>query len=191
MFLQDLRERVLEANLALPREGLVAMTSGNASGRDPDRGLVVIKPSGVPYGQLRPETLVVVDPDGDVVDGELRPSIDTSAHLEVDLGQQFEVVADLVVVPGPKDLFDAGEVLVDGRTADSGLVGDLGHGDVQRTAFGCESGGSLQDRVANLTAMRLDRRVPQLRHDPTIHSAGYRTLRSEDYSLYRKDGAAN
>lgn len=83
MLLPELREEVLEANLALPREGLVAMTSGNASARDPERGLVVIKPSGVPYGRLRAESLVVVDLDGEVVDGELRPSIDTTAHLEV------------------------------------------------------------------------------------------------------------
>lgn len=83
MLLSDLRARVLDANIQLPREGLVAMTSGNASGRDPETGLVVIKPSGLPYPQLRPETLVVVDLDGTVVDGDLRPSIDTSAHLEV------------------------------------------------------------------------------------------------------------
>ncbi|WP_404980698.1 L-ribulose-5-phosphate 4-epimerase [Carboxydichorda subterranea] len=81
--LEALRRAVWEANLELPRQRLVTMTSGNASGRDFETGLVVIKPSGVRYETLRPEDLVVVDLDGKVVEGRLRPSVDTQAHLYI------------------------------------------------------------------------------------------------------------
>ncbi|KUK27441.1 MAG: Class II aldolase/adducin family protein [Acetothermia bacterium 64_32] len=79
--LDDLRHEVWNALLELPRSGLVQGTSGNVSGRKGD--LVVIKPSGVPYDKLRPEDLVVVDLEGNVVEGSLKPSVDTPAHLEI------------------------------------------------------------------------------------------------------------
>ena len=81
--LDELRRRVHKLNLELPRNDLVAWTSGNASARDPSSGLVVIKPSGVRYEELRPDLLVVVDPAGKVVDGDLAPSSDTLAHLAI------------------------------------------------------------------------------------------------------------
>lgn len=81
--LDALRRRVWEANVALPANGLVLATSGNVSGRDPESGLVVIKPSGVAFERLTPESLVVVDLNGAVVEGELRPSVDTASHLVV------------------------------------------------------------------------------------------------------------
>jgi len=81
--LEELKERVWEANLQLPKNGLVTMTSGNVSGRDPERNLVVIKPSGVTYEKMRPSDMVVVDMQGNVVDGELRPSVDTATHLYI------------------------------------------------------------------------------------------------------------
>jgi L-ribulose-5-phosphate 4-epimerase len=70
-------------NLELPRQGLVTWTSGNVSGRDPDTGHVVIKPSGVRYPDLTPDNMVVVDLEGHVVEGPLRPSVDTATHLYV------------------------------------------------------------------------------------------------------------
>jgi len=79
--LDELKEAVWRANLDLPRYRLVTFTWGNASGIDRDRGLVVIKPSGVPYEELQPEDMVVVDLDGRVVDGRLKPSSDTPTHL--------------------------------------------------------------------------------------------------------------
>lgn len=79
--LTRLREEVLEANLELVRRGLVLYTFGNASGIARDEGLVVIKPSGVPYDEMRPEHLVVSDLDGNIVEGELRPSSDLPTHL--------------------------------------------------------------------------------------------------------------
>ena len=81
MNLKKLREEVLEANLELVRRGLVLYTFGNASGISREQGLVVIKPSGVPYETMKPEDLVVVDVDGKIVEGTLRPSSDLPTHL--------------------------------------------------------------------------------------------------------------
>jgi L-ribulose-5-phosphate 4-epimerase len=80
MLLKKLREEVLEANLELVRRGLVLYTFGNASGVDREQGLVVIKPSGVDYDDLRPELMVVTDLDGKIVEGTLRPSSDLDTH---------------------------------------------------------------------------------------------------------------
>ena len=79
--LEKLRQQVLEANLLLPKHGLVTFTWGNVSGIDRESGLVVIKPSGVEYGVMTAEDMVVVDLDGNVVEGSLRPSSDTPTHL--------------------------------------------------------------------------------------------------------------
>lgn len=79
--LEALREEVLEANLELVRRGLVLYTFGNASGIARDQGLVVIKPSGVPYETMKPSDLVVVTLDGKTVEGNLRPSSDLATHL--------------------------------------------------------------------------------------------------------------
>ncbi|HYL61343.1 MAG TPA: L-ribulose-5-phosphate 4-epimerase AraD [Candidatus Methylomirabilis sp.] len=81
MILKNLREEVLEANLELVRRGLVLYTFGNASGISRAQGLVAIKPSGVPYERMKPEDLVVVDLDGKIVEGSLRPSSDLATHL--------------------------------------------------------------------------------------------------------------
>lgn len=79
--LQRLREQVLQANLELVRRNLVLYTFGNASGISREDGLVVIKPSGVPYEQMTPEHLVVTDLAGNIVEGKLRPSSDLPTHL--------------------------------------------------------------------------------------------------------------
>jgi L-ribulose-5-phosphate 4-epimerase len=81
MRLKTLREEVLEANLELVRRGLVLYTFGNASGIAREEGLVVIKPSGVPYEKMKIEDLVVTDLDGQIIDGILRPSSDLPTHL--------------------------------------------------------------------------------------------------------------
>ena len=79
--LEALKHAVWEANMALPKYGLVTFTWGNASGIDRERGLVVIKPSGVPYEQLKPEDMVVTDLEGRVVEGRYKPSSDTPTHV--------------------------------------------------------------------------------------------------------------
>ncbi len=81
MKLKRLREEVLEANLELVRRGLVLYTWGNASGIAREEGLVVIKPSGVPYERMKAADLVITDLDGAVVEGSLRPSSDLDTHL--------------------------------------------------------------------------------------------------------------
>jgi L-ribulose-5-phosphate 4-epimerase len=80
MLLRELRVSVLEANLELVKRGLVLYTFGNASGIDRDKGLVVIKPSGVDYNELVPELMVVTDLHGKVVDGKFKPSSDLDTH---------------------------------------------------------------------------------------------------------------
>ena len=81
--LEALKETVCEANLELFRRGVVLYTWGNVSGIDRARGLVVIKPSGVPYQGMQPSDMVVVDLEGRIVEGTLRPSSDTPTHLEL------------------------------------------------------------------------------------------------------------
>jgi L-ribulose-5-phosphate 4-epimerase len=81
--LEELKQRVWKCNVELLRWGLVVWTGGNVSGRDPQSGLVVIKPSGVLYDELKPEDLVVVDLDGQVLEGSRGPSTDTASHLYV------------------------------------------------------------------------------------------------------------
>ena len=83
MLLKNLREEVLEANLELVRRGLVLYTFGNASGISRKDGLVAIKPSGVPYDELAPEHIVITRLDGEIVEGDLRPSSDLATHLEI------------------------------------------------------------------------------------------------------------
>lgn len=81
--LEELRRRVWEANIALPKNRLVTVTSGNASARDKDTGLVVIKPSGYDFDKLRPEHLNVANLKCEVIEGDLAPSVDTATHLYV------------------------------------------------------------------------------------------------------------
>jgi L-ribulose-5-phosphate 4-epimerase len=83
MLLQSLREEVLDANLELVRRGMVLYTFGNASGISRKDGLVAIKPSGVPYEDLKPEHMVITKLDGEIVEGELYPSSDLPTHLEI------------------------------------------------------------------------------------------------------------
>jgi L-ribulose-5-phosphate 4-epimerase len=81
--LEDLREQVYQLHLELPKNHLVAWTSGNVSARDKGTGYVVIKPSGVRYEHLRPAQMVILDLEGRIVEGELKPSSDTASHLYV------------------------------------------------------------------------------------------------------------
>ncbi len=83
MNLQVLREETYRLNLELPRHGLVAWTSGNVSVRDPESGLIAIKPSGLRYEELTPEKMVILDRDGKVLEGNLKPSSDTASHLYI------------------------------------------------------------------------------------------------------------
>ena len=81
--LEQLKKDVYEANMELPRRGLITYTWGNVSGRDAETGYFVIKPSGVDYDKLTPEDMVVVDLEGNVIEGKYRPSSDTPTHIEL------------------------------------------------------------------------------------------------------------
>ncbi len=81
--LEELKKKVYEANMLLPKHGLVTFTWGNVSEIDRESGLFVIKPSGVEYDQLTPDDMVVMDLDGNRVEGKYKPSSDTATHLEI------------------------------------------------------------------------------------------------------------
>jgi L-ribulose-5-phosphate 4-epimerase len=81
--LEKLREEVCRLNLELPKNNLVAWTGGNVSARDPESGLVVIKPSGVHYEGMKPEQMVILDLEGRIVEGDYKPSSDTYSHIYI------------------------------------------------------------------------------------------------------------
>ncbi|MBW7474929.1 L-ribulose-5-phosphate 4-epimerase [Paenibacillus oenotherae] len=97
--MESLKKAVWEANMELPKYRLVTFTWGNVSGIDRDSGLVVIKPSGVPYEELQPEQMVVVDLEGRVVEGNLRPSSDTPTHAA--LYRAFKDIGGIVHTHSP------------------------------------------------------------------------------------------
>jgi L-ribulose-5-phosphate 4-epimerase len=92
--LKTLKEKVLQANLSLVKHGLVIFTWGNVSGIDRDKGLVVIKPSGVSYNDMKVADMVVVDLEGNVVEGDLNPSSDTPTHIV--LYKSFKKIGGIV-----------------------------------------------------------------------------------------------
>lgn len=81
--LENIRKKIYKAHISLMEEKLVMWTSGNASAKDPKTNLVVIKPSGVSYDKLSPDNLVVVDLNGKIIEGELKPSVDMATHLYI------------------------------------------------------------------------------------------------------------
>lgn len=97
--LEQLKNEVLAANLQLPKHGMVTFTWGNVSGIDREQNLVVIKPSGVPYEELKVEDLVVVDLEGRIVEGTMNPSSDTSTHLA--LYRAFSNIGGIVHTHSP------------------------------------------------------------------------------------------
>lgn len=99
MMLKELREEVYRANMELPERGLVVYTWGNVSGIDRQKGLIVIKPSGVEYDDLTPDNLVIVDMDNKIVEGNLNPSSDTKTHVE--LYKSFPEIGGIVHTHSP------------------------------------------------------------------------------------------
>ncbi len=97
--LEKLKLEVYEANMELPKRGLVTYTWGNVSGIDREKGLFVIKPSGVDYDKLKPEDLVVMDLNGNKVEGDLNPSSDTKTHLV--LYNKFPTIGGIVHTHSP------------------------------------------------------------------------------------------
>ena len=98
--LEELKQKVFEANMELPKRGLVTYTWGNVSGIDREKGLFVIKPSGVEYDIMTPEDMVVMDLDGNKVEGKYKPSSDTPTHLE--LYKRYEDIGGVVHTHSPE-----------------------------------------------------------------------------------------
>ncbi|MBO5610683.1 MAG: L-ribulose-5-phosphate 4-epimerase [Eubacterium sp.] len=98
--LEELKQKVFEANMELPKRGLVTYTWGNVSGIDREKGLFVIKPSGVEYDIMTPEDMVVMDLDGNKVEGRYKPSSDTPTHLE--LYKRYEDIGGVVHTHSPE-----------------------------------------------------------------------------------------
>lgn len=92
--LEELKQKVYEANMLLPKYNLITFTWGNVSGIDREKGLIVIKPSGVEYDVMKPEDMVVVDMEGNVVEGTLNPSSDTATHVK--LYNEFKEIGGVV-----------------------------------------------------------------------------------------------
>ncbi len=98
--LEELKQKVFEANMELPKRGLVTYTWGNVSGIDREAGLFVIKPSGVDYETMTPDDMVVMDLDGNRVEGKYKPSSDTPTHLE--LYKRYEEIGGVVHTHSPE-----------------------------------------------------------------------------------------
>ena len=99
--LEELKQKVYEANMDLPRYGLVTFTWGNVSAIDRESGLFVIKPSGVDYDKLTPEMMVVMDLNGNKVEGNLNPSSDTATHLGCTRHSRRSAVSYIPILPMP------------------------------------------------------------------------------------------
>ena len=97
--LEELKEKVFHANLELVKHGLVIFTWGNVSAIDREKGLFVIKPSGVDYDKMKPEDMVVMDLEGNQVEGKLNPSSDTKTHLV--LYNRFPMIGGIVHTHSP------------------------------------------------------------------------------------------
>lgn len=97
--LEELKKQVYEQNMELPRHGLITYTWGNVSGIDREQGLFVIKPSGVDYERLTPDDMVVVDLEGNKIEGRYKPSVDTDTHLI--LYRQFPQIGGIVHTHSP------------------------------------------------------------------------------------------
>lgn len=97
--LEELKQQVYEANMELPRRGLVTYTWGNVSGFDKETGYFAIKPSGVEYDDLKPEDMVIMDLNGNQIEGKYRPSSDTATHIE--LYKAFKEIGGVVHTHSP------------------------------------------------------------------------------------------
>ena len=159
--LSELKEQVCKANLDLVKLGLVIFTWGNASGIDREKGLIVIKPSGVSYNNMKPEDMVIVDMDGKVVEGKLKPSSDTPTHIE--LYKAFSEIGGVVhthstyatawAQPG-KDIPIIGTTHADYFSDDIPCTADLAEDQVFG-AYEKETGTTIIDRFRGINPLHI------------------------------------
>jgi L-ribulose-5-phosphate 4-epimerase len=156
--LKKLKAAVCEANLQLPKLGLVVLTWGNVSGIDREKNLVVIKPSGVEYDKLTPDKMVVVDLDGNVVEGGLKPSSDTPTHLA--LYRAWESLGGIVHTHSPWATVCAQARA--GITAFGTTHADYFHGEVPctRDMTEAEINGSYEEETGNVIIETFEKKDP-------------------------------
>lgn len=157
--LEELKERVCKANLDLVQHGLVILTWGNVSAIDRESGLVVIKPSGVGYDVMTPQDMVVVDLEGNVVDGALRPSSDTPTHLAI--YKAFEGVGAIVHTHSTyatawsqacRSIPNIGTTHADHFHHDIPCTGEMSHEQIER-AYEAETGTVIKEAFSNINPM--------------------------------------
>lgn len=155
--LEELKREAYEANIALPRQGLINLTFGNASAIDRDRGIFAIKPSGVDYEELTPEQMVLVDLEGNQVEGDLRPSSDTPTHRRLFLA--FAAVGGVVHTHSTRAtaFAQAGrEIPIFGTTHADYFYGDIPvtrkmtHAEISGGEYEWETGNVIVERFAEL-----------------------------------------
>lgn len=155
--LEELKREAYEANIALPRQGLINLTFGNASAIDRDRGIFAIKPSGVDYDALTPEQMVLVDLEGKQVEGDLRPSSDTPTHRRLFLA--FASIGGVVHTHSTRatSFAQAGrEIPIFGTTHADYFYGDIPvtrkmtHAEISGGEYEWETGNVIIERFAEL-----------------------------------------
>ena len=160
--LEELKQKVCQANLDLVRHGLVIFTWGNVSAIDRETGLVVIKPSGVSYDNMTPEDMVVVDLDGKVVEGELNPSSDTPTHVV--LYKAFPNIGGVVhthstfataFAQAGRDIPNIGTTHADYFYQDIPCTRDMTEAEVQG-AYELETGNVIVDEFLNIRKINPD-----------------------------------
>ncbi|MDB4473429.1 L-ribulose-5-phosphate 4-epimerase AraD [Opitutaceae bacterium] len=155
--LEELKREAYEANIALPKQGLINLTFGNASAIDRDRGIFAIKPSGVDYDELTPEQMVLVDLEGNQVEGDLRPSSDTPTHRRLFLA--FASIGGVVHTHSTRAtaFAQAGrEIPIFGTTHADYFYGDIpvtrkmSHAEISGGEYEWETGNVIVERFAEL-----------------------------------------
>ncbi|MBT5901547.1 MAG: L-ribulose-5-phosphate 4-epimerase AraD [Opitutaceae bacterium] len=155
--LEELKREAYEANIALPQQGLINLTFGNASAIDRDRGIFAIKPSGVDYDELTPEQMVLVDLEGNQVEGDLRPSSDTPTHRRLFLA--FASIGGVVHTHSTRatSFAQAGrEIPIFGTTHADYFYGDIPvtrkmtHTEISGGEYEWETGNVIVERFAEL-----------------------------------------
>lgn len=168
--LTELKKSVLEANMALVQHKLVIFTWGNVSGIDRENGLVVIKPSGVKYEELTKEQLVVLDLDGNIIEGNLNPSSDTATHLV--LYRKFPKIGGVVHTHSPwaTSWAQAGRNI----TAMGTTQGDYFYGDIPctRKMTSDEINGAYEEETGNVIVETFKERNPMEIPGVLVHSHG-------------------
>ena len=176
--LEQLRQEVFESLLELPKNQLVTMSSGTVSGRDPETGLLVIKPTGFRYDKLTPADLIVMDLDGKVVEGHRRPSSDTETHLY--LYRQWADIHAIVHTHSPYAMIFGvlGKPIPPCLTSSALLGGEIPIGGYKPVG-GEDIGSEIIDKIGNAKAIIMQNHGVYA-IGPTVYKATVAAVEVED-----------